>query len=684
MTIHNQQIYEKSKRIIESLFGPTAEFREGQYEAIEATLTNKRTLVVQRTGWGKSLVYFTCSKLLRDQGKGVTLVVSPLLVLMQNQIESAQKLGLKCEALNSTVKDRRAEIIETLLNNELDLILVTPETLFKDDIQDVFRQINIGLFVVDEAHCISDWGHDFRLDYSKLYRIINILPENVPLLATTATANNRVVDDLKHQLGDNVFVSRGPLSRESLSIQILNMPNRTMRYAWILQHINEIPGSGIIYCITQRDCEYLADFLNKNGIPVLAYHSGLSEEEVSSGEEALRSNQIKAIIATIKLGMGYDKDDISFVIHFQAPSNIVSYYQQIGRAGRKLDNAFAIMMHGEEDCDIQNYFIKTAFPTEDETREILSSLEEDALSILQLCGRLNIRRNRIEKTLAFLENDGCVFKDGSKYHITATKYHYNKEHYDEISQIRTQEFNQLLNLVRTDECYMKYTVNALDDFSAKPCGRCANCLSRPLISENIDDTFLQKAQLYLNNLQFEIKPKKRWPVSEHTRSTAIPHINQSGICLSKYGDVGYGRLVQQGKYKTKRFDDELVGKSVQVLKPLIKENGIEYITCVPSLRNEIVMDFTKRLADSLKIRYIDTLGKKPAKQQKEMENSAHQCINALTSFYALENSNIPDKIILVDDMVDSGWTMAVCGNILGNQGCEKVFPYALADTGNND
>ncbi|MCR4594227.1 MAG: RecQ family ATP-dependent DNA helicase [Clostridiales bacterium] len=684
MQIQNQTIYAESKQIIESLFGPDADFRDGQYEAIEATMTRKRTLVVQKTGWGKSLVYFVCTKLLRSRGNGVTLVVSPLLVLMQNQMEAAEKMGLKCEVLNSTSKSRRKDILESIANGETDLVLVTPETLFSEDILAAFQKINIGLFVIDEAHCISDWGHDFRLAYSKLYRIINILPENVPLLATTATANDRVVEDLQHQLGENVFVSRGPLSRESLSIQVLDMPNRAIRFAWILQHINEMPDSGIIYCITQRDCEYVADFLNENGIPVLAYHSGLSEEEVLRAEDALHNNSVKAIVATIKLGMGYDKDDISFVIHFQSPTNIISYYQQIGRAGRKLDNAYAILMHGEEDSDIQNYFIETAFPTEEETNKILSLLEEESLSVLQLSSKLNIRMNRISKALTFLENAGCIFKYKSKYFISANKYYYDKDHYEAISSIRKKEFEQLLSLADTKECYMKYIVNALDDYSAVPCGHCANCLGRPLISEQIDDYYLTQAQYYLDNLAFDIVPRKRWPVSAYTTATEIPYINQVGICLSRYADAGYGKLVQQGKYKTKVFADELVGKSAEILKPFVKDLEIEYITCVPSLRSDIVPDFTKRLADSLGIKFINTLGKRPAEQQKEMENSAHQCLNALRSFYVLDNVEIPDKILLVDDMVDSGWTLAVCGNLLGEHRCHTVLPYVLADTSNND
>ena len=683
MKYNDYSIFQSADRILKSAYGNNAEFRDGQYEAIETTLTKKRTLIVQRTGWGKSLVYFTCTKILRQRHCGVTLVVSPLLVLMTNQLESAERIGLNCEILNSLSKDRWEEIISDLLNDKLDLVLITPETLFNEKIKSVITQINIGLFVIDEAHCISDWGHDFRLQYSKINRIISSLPQNVPLLATTATANDRVVNDLKKQLGGNVYVSRGPLSRDSLAIQVLNLPDKAMRYAWMVDHINDLPGSGIIYCITQRDCDYISDFLNKNGVSVVAYHSGLDKETVNEAEQLLTANKIKAIVATIKLGMGYDKDDIAFVIHYQTPANIVSYYQQIGRAGRNLDKAYAILMHGREDEEIQNYFINTAFPSKEETSEVISSLEKGEKSVMQLSAELNIRKNRLDKALAFLENDGCVFKERSKYYLTANSFFYDAEHYKEISDIRKKEYNQMIELTKTDKCYMRFTVNALDDYSAENCGNCANCKGHPLISEAVSANSLYKAQKYINDLIFDIEPKKRWPNSSVTKYSNIEHINKVGICLSRYGDVGYGELVKKGKYKTKRFSDELVGKSAEVLKPMIQEQHIKHITCVPSLRSDIVKDFACRLADKLKLEFIETLGKKTAAQQKEMENSAHQCANAVNSFFVIESAEIPDKIILIDDMIDSKWTITVCGNLLGEHGCNEVYPFALADSSNN-
>jgi len=684
MIVNNQKVYDSAFSIIHQLYGAGARFRDGQYEAIEATLVNNRTLVVQRTGWGKSLVYFVCTKILRNEGKGVTMVVSPLLVLMENQIEAARKLGLRCDVLNSTVGDRRAEIIQNIISDQLDLILVTPETLFKEDLQNVLKDIRIGLFVIDEAHCISDWGHDFRLEYGNLYKVLSVLPKSVPVLATTATANNRVVEDLNAQLGGNVYISRGSLTRESLAIQVLNLKSKAERYAWILQNIMNLSGSGIIYCLTQRDCDYLSDFLNKNGIPTMSYYSRAQDDEEKNriAEEKFKNNDIKAIVATIKLGMGYDKGDIGFVIHFQQPSNIVSYYQQIGRAGRNIPCSNAFLLCGKEDNEILDYFINTAFPTEKEETEIVKLLEKsNGMSAPKICSELNVKKSLVDKALQFLVNEGFLSKSGTKYYLTPKLFKYNREHYEAITSVRFREKEQMSELIRTSKCYSKFIVNCLDDFSARDCGICSNCIGEEIIPLQIASANIENALNYINSLIIKIEPRKRWAITDNTGATSIGHINETGICLSKYGDVGYGELVKRDKYaKSERFCDELVGKSSEVLKPLIMEEAIKYITCVPSLRSGIVEDFTKRLADSCGIEFVPTLSKRVAEQQKLMQNSSHQCKNALSSFFIENDTEVPERIILVDDIVDSKWTLTVCGYRLMEKGCLIVFPFALADS----
>ncbi len=631
MNIKNEAI-----KILKRLYGEDAKFRSGQYEAIEATLTNKRTLVVQKTGWGKSLVYFTATKLLRDAGRGTTIVVSPLLVLMDNQIEAATKLNLRCEAFNSSLKDDcRVEALNKLRSDQYDLIFVTPETLFKNDVYTALQETRIGLFVIDEAHCISDWGNDFRLDYSNLHKIIGAMPTDVPVLATTATANNRVVDDIKRQFGNNVFVSRGPLTRESLAIQVVKMKDRADRYAWIPKNINKLPGTGIIYCLTHTDCVRLSEFLVYNGISAMPYYSGNEETDAQNAIalEKFKNNEIKAIVATIKLGMGYDKGDIGFVIHFQMPSNIVSYYQQIGRAGRNIEKAYAILMCGKEDDDIHEYFMNEAFPTREECYGVISLLERyGGMTKSEINCKINISGSRLTKALDFLEHEEAIYRDNYKYYLSLKKYIYNEEHYNEITAQRKKEYEQLQALTEIKTCYSKYIVSCLDDLSAHDCGNCANCLHSDLISTNLDLADKERALRYLNSITLPITPRKRWPNDSFTGHVNIDVPNAEGICLSKYNDVGYGALVREGKYNKHNFDDRLIERSVQALKGIIEANGIKHVCCVPSLRSDIVKDFTMKLATALGIEFIDCLIKSNAEPQKAMQNSAFQCRNAWGSF----------------------------------------------------
>ncbi len=677
-------IKKEAMTILKSLYGESAQFRPGQYEAIEATLTNRRTLVVQKTGWGKSLVYFTATKLLRNAGRGTTIVVSPLLALMDNQRDAAEKLNLHCEAFNSTLKsEQRKAALSDLQSDNYDLIFVTPETLFKDDMNKAIQKTRIGLFVIDEAHCISDWGNDFRLDYSNLHKIIAAMPSDVPVLATTATANNRVIEDIKKQFGNNVFVSRGPLTRESLAIQVLKFKDRIDRYTWIIKNIDKLPGTGIIYCLTHADCVRLSDFLVKNGISAMPYYSGEGEvdEQNAKALEKFSNNQIKVIVATVKLGMGYDKADIGFVIHFQMPSNIVAYYQQIGRAGRNTEKAYAILMCGEEDDEIHDSFINEAFPTRDECYGVISLLErEGGMKLGEIERSVNIAHNRLkDKVLAFLNHEGAIYRDGYEYYLSSNKYVYNEEHYNEIMAQRRTEYEQLRSLADINTCYSKFVVNCLDDLTAHDCGKCANCLHTDLIPYTMNLRDKESALRYLNSLTMPIEPRKMWSDRSFTGQAKIDLLNEQGVCLSKYNDVGYGTLVRHGKYDKHEFDVKLVERSAEVLRPIILNNNIKHICCVPSLRSDLVKNFTKKLATLLRIEFVDCLVKSKAAQQKSMQNSPFQCRNAWNSF-TVADCKVPSKLILVDDIIDSKWTMTVCGYKLMQNGAQFVFPFALADS----
>lgn len=496
-------------------YGYGASFREGQDKAILSVLDNKRTLVVQKTGWGKSLVYFLTTRVLRDRGMGPTIVISPLLSLMTNQIDSANKFKLNAQTINSNNKDDWDTITEEILNNSIDILFISPERLGnKEFVSKVLSKIelNIGLMVVDEAHCISDWGHDFRPDYRRIINIIKRLPKNVPLIATTATANNRVINDIKAQLEDDLVILRGPLTRESISIDIIQLGNQAERLAWLSENLKKLDGTGIIYTLTVDDTKLVANYLSKKGYVVESYYGGLTAEERVIKEDKLLSNKIKALVATVALGMGFDKGDISFVIHYQKPGNVVAYYQQIGRAGRAVANSNAVLLCGEEDDEISNYFINSAFPTQDEMVQVVDAIKmHDGIKEKQILSLVNMKSGRLEKCLKYLEVDGAIYKEkDSKYFPTTNNWKPNLEYSNAISEIRRHELKRMNDYIKTDGCLMEFIAKELDDNSAKKCGKCMNCRTSSLTNEvNFKDVV--DAVEFLKGNHLVIEPRKQWP-----------------------------------------------------------------------------------------------------------------------------------------------------------------------------
>ncbi len=428
---------------------PSASFRDGQWEAIDSIVNHqKRLLLVRRTGWGKSAVYFIAAKLLREKRFGPTLLISPLLALMRNQIEAATRVGVIAHTVNSTNSEEWKAIHEKLEQNQIDVLLISPERLANEDFLEKYLlpiTDSIGLFVIDEAHCISDWGHDFRPDYRRIARILSILPDNVPVLSTTATANDRVVKDIQTQLGRKLEISRGSLVRASLKLQNVHLPDPAARMAWLSDHLEKIPGSGIIYTLTVRDSNRLAEWLSSRGMSAVAYNAGLPHEQRVQIEQDLLSNKVKAVVGTTALGMGYDKPDLGFVIHYQRPGSVIHYYQQVGRAGRAVESAYGILFSGKEDDDIVNYFIEQAFPPQKYVDQLLTVLSaNEGLSRGQLQEAVNIPRGRIEHTIKYLlaEQPSPISKQNGKLYRTPVPYQLNKERIQEITKIRYHEQSQ--------------------------------------------------------------------------------------------------------------------------------------------------------------------------------------------------------------------------------------------------
>ncbi|PIJ62858.1 MULTISPECIES: RecQ family ATP-dependent DNA helicase [unclassified Mesotoga] len=673
---------QEAQQILEKMLGKGVSFRPDQWEAINAVVNeHRKVLLVQKTGWGKSITYFLSAYFLRKESKAVVLLVSPLLSLMRNQIDMAKRIGIIAETVNSTNSTEWEEIIERTRKNEVDILLISPERLGNKGFLEKFVSFNIGLLVVDEVHCISDWGHDFRPDYRRIVRIVSNLPKGAPLLGTTATANDRVVRDIEEQFGKDLLTIRGPLKRESLKLQAVRLADQSERLAWLAENLPSIPGSGIIYCLTKIDCERVARWLKDNNINASAYHAQMNNERKEELEKLLMKNEVKALVSTVALGMGYDKPDIGFVIHFQTPSSIVAYYQQIGRAGRSVDSAEVILLGGKEDDDIHDYFFENAFPERAVIETLVELIGQFPRSKAEIMRSINAKISEIEKCLKILEIDGIITRNGSRYIRTANRWSPNSERWEEIIHQRKQEYKDVKALFELKGCLMKYVVSKLDDYLSEDCGRCCNCAGdfRPRATNH---QLVQKASKFLKNRFVRIEPRKRFPHRfENIIQIPEPFRCEVGYSLSIYGDAGWGRMVKEDKYERGHFRSELVAASKELITDYWSPEPFpEIVVSVPSLRRPyLVSRFAEALAKEIGLSYIPdcVVKKKETHEQKAMKNSSMQFENVLSAFdVSLDLGG--KRVLLVDDLVDSRWTFTVIAYLLKKKNAGAVYPFALS------
>lgn len=702
MQLPNPMDKTKAESLLRQMIGAEKSFRDGQWEAIEAVaVRNQRVMVVQRTGWGKSMVYFIATKILRDRGAGPALLISPLLALMRNQIEAARNIALRPITIHSENRDEWEEAQAALSRNACDILLISPERLanaeFRRQVLPRFQK-SIGLFIVDEAHCISDWGHDFRPDYRRIVRVLQLLPPNVPVVCTTATANDRVVQDVVAQI-PKLRVQRGPLTRASLKLFNIELSDQSERLAWLVHVVPKLPGSGIVYCLTIPDTRRVAAWLQKNGIVAREYYSDVESADKLESERMLLANECKALVATVALGMGFDKPDLGFVIHFQRPGSVIAYYQQVGRAGRAVDEAYGILLSGREDDEIQDYFIRSAFPPSDVMLRVLRELELGAgASVNELMARLNYRKGVIEKALKLLEVDGAVVRDRTIFVRTTNPWTPDLLRSDQVTQSRRAELAQIKSYVDHDGCLMEFLARALDDPSPGRCGKCMNCVGRRK-RHAVPAELIQAAVEFLKSDTLIVEPRKKWPraaldqlqqampkavglTGEGNPSATIPEDlrPKKGRALCIYGDAGWGRVVTQCKYEARHFSDDLVEASATLIRGRWNLDPLpRWITCVPSKRHPLLVpDFARRLSHRLGIPFLPAIEKtRETEPQKRMENSAQQVRNLVGAF-SVERGILAAPVILVDDVIDSGWTMTMLAALLRMSNSGPVFPFALA------
>ncbi len=691
---------------------PEAQFHDGQYEAIEALVdAGRRALVVQRTGWGKSAVYFVASLLLRRRGAGPTLIVSPLLALMRDQVAAAARAGVRAVAINSANALEWDTVLAQLAADEVDVLLVSPERLtnpsFRENqLPELIRRT--GLLVIDEAHCISDWGHDFRPDYRRIADLIAQLPASVPVLATTATANSRVVHDIEEQLGDGVLTIRGALGRESLRLGVLTLPDSRDRLGWLLTHLADMPGSGIIYTLTVSAAEDTARLLAEAGHNVLSYTGRTDPADRERAEQLLKENQVKALVATSALGMGFDKPDLGFVIHLGAPSSPVAYYQQVGRAGRGAANADVLLLPGSEDREIWQYFATASMPSAEKANAVLAVLGEagSALSTVALEARVDLRRTPLELLLKVLAVDGAVERVGGGWRSTGLPWNYDAERYARIAEARVDEQDSMVIYQDTAGCRMEYITSVLDDETAAACGRCDNCAGR-WFPVDVAASAADAAGQTLRRAGIAVEPRLQWPSGMDRLGVAVkgkikPDESVSeGRILARLTDLGWGGSLRElfaAGAPDRAVDPAMLQACVQVLREWSGAeggtpwSGVGRPAAVVSVPSRSKPQLVESLAQG-----IAGVGRMPYLGQLQPQHGGPTGARGGNSAYRL--AGVWDRLVvgpdlaqalaglggqpvlLVDDLIDSRWTMTVSARALRQAGVSAVLPLALAQAG---
>ncbi|WP_248125651.1 RecQ family ATP-dependent DNA helicase [Micrococcus lacusdianchii] len=712
--VEDPALHAEALKVLRDLVGrPDVEFKEGQYEAVEALVAHRRrALVVQRTGWGKSAVYFVASLLLRARGAGPTLIVSPLLALMRDQVAAAARAGVRAVSVSSANATEWEDVRRALAADEVDVLLISPERLtnprFRDEqLPDLVSRM--GLLVVDEAHCISDWGHDFRPDYRRIRDLIGQLPSSgpraVPVLATTATANGRVVQDVVEQLDvesrQEVFVLRGPLARASLRLGVLRLPSPAARLAWLLQHLQELPGSGIVYALTVSAAEDTARALRDAGVEVVAYTGRTDPEQRERIEEDLKANRVKAVVATSALGMGFDKPDLTFVVHLGAPSSPVAYYQQVGRAGRGTDHADVLLLPGQEDRAIWEYFATASMPDEAQARAVLDALQQSggAMSVAALEPVVSVKRTVLELLLKVLAVDGAVERVGGGWRATGRDWTYDAERYARVAEARRAEERLMLDYQTTQTCRMEFLARTLDDPTAAPCGRCDVCAG-PWFPTGWDGAARERADQALRRTGVPIEPRRMWPSNMDRLGVPVKgriaegEQAEEGRALARLTDLGWGsRLRELLAAEDAPLPEEVLQGAVAVLAAWGWQARPIAVVAMPSRgRPQLVDSFARGIARLGRLPFLgalETVGGGPTAGPGG--NSAYRLASVHGRFAvpeAMEHMlrTAPEAgqhgpVLLVDDLVDSRWSLAEAARVLRGAGAQGVLPFVLAQNG---
>lgn len=648
-------------------------FFDDQWKTIDRILQKKRVLLIEKTGFGKSLTF----QFPATQFDGLTIIFSPLIALMRDQIKSLNEKGIQVGLINSEqTDDENFLTIQNAINNKLKILYIAPERQENSVWQEAVSKMNISFVVVDEAHCISSWGHDFRPAFRRIINLMKVLPSNIPVLATTATATVGVAKDIKNQIGGDIELIRGDLLRENLKLNVVNVNSEEDKMAWISNYLQKVRGNGIIYTGTRSNAEIFSKWCESEKLNTIYYHAGLDSDSRKLVEKEWMNNQYKAVISTNALGMGIDKSDIRFIIHTQITQSPIHYYQEIGRAGRDRKTAEIFLLFNPADKELPLSFINGARPPLVKYERVINALKQAPLGEKDIMRATNLKQTQVRTIKADLL-DQKIIREAMYGRSKKYEYQYNApaldfSSFEALRNHRLEEFEKMVEYIKTDRCKMLYLCNYLGDVNSSSCEICDSCLEQTNeFSMNQIDR--EKVQTFQDNF---------FPILEvETNRTNM--IN--GIASSYYGFSNVGAIIHKCKYENGGdYPNILVKQTLRAFGKTFKEQKFDLIMFVPPTKSgKLVENFAIKITHVLKLPIAELYKIKETKEQKIFQNGALKTENIKDAFDTSVDI-IGKSILLIDDIFDSGATIKEIGKMLTNKGAKMIAPLTIAKTVGGD
>lgn len=644
-------------------------FYEEQWSAIEKLLNGERILMIQRTGFGKSLVY----QFAATQHPGTTVIFSPLIALMRDQVNSLKKRGIEAAYINSTLTpEEKQETLSKAIQGHYKMLYIAPERQEDEEWQDTVRQINLSMIVVDEAHCISVWGHDFRPSYRRIVNLVRQLQADFPVFACTATATKRVQEDIELQFDNRkLTVLRGDLTRPNFRLGVIKAESQEAKMIGVLEFVLEQKGTGIIYCGTQVESEQYSKWLEFNGINSTYYTAGLDNDTRKSIETGLMNNEFKCVVSTNALGMGIDKPDIRFIVHTQIPTSPLHYYQEIGRAGRDGLPTEIALFYNDQDNKLPESFINNSRPSIAKYHRIISVIQSESISLYNLIRKVNLKKTQVNVILNDLIDQRIAVKYGKsnryEYKFGAPKLDDSK--FKELRNAKMNDFKEMLSYVESLNCRMTFLRTYLGDPTHSTCGHCDVDQDR-VFNVSIDEAGLKKVEEFRETY---------FPILEVSTKT---NILVDGVAASYYGVTNVGSVLHRCKYDGGGdFPDFLLKKTLKAFRKHYGQAEFDLVLYVPPTESgDLVKNFAEKVAKVLKFPISDALIKtRDTEPQKGFESSISKKDNLIGAFDCTEDIS-GKSILLIDDIFDSGQTIKCVADILKHKGVHIVAPLTIAKT----